>query len=1245
MVQPPPPRLLLLLGQLQTRRPWLLLAIALLTMIPAAWGAAGLKLKSDFAELLPDNKDSVIVMRRTSSRLPGASTLSLAIRVPEKNPAALEKFVDALTPRLQALGPKWVGSVDAGVKDTQAFFDQNKLLYAKLDDLKKASDEIDERYQYEVSKASGTLLDTDEAPPPLSADSIKQRLQGGESKPKAPRDDDHPRGYYENAAGTFAAILVRTPVSGSAQTAEFRRKIEAEVAAVDPKKFDPRMEVLYTGGIITSSEDYNAIVNDLAHVGGVGIAGVLFSVLLFFWRVRTVAVMAGSLLVGLLWTFGLTRLAIGYLNSSTGFLVSIIAGNGINYAIMYMARYVEARRDQHANVEDAILIAHRDSWLPTLASAATAMLAYGSLIFTDFRGFKHFGIIGSYGMIICWSTAYLFAPALLAASEKLVPSFKEGAKAPRGQALYGLVFAKASMKFPRAVTAVGALFALVSLVLAAKYFSVDPMEYDMANIRNERRGSSAAGLLSHDVDAVVGQLGQDGLAIMTDRLDQVPMLATELNKRRDQAPADAKPFERVVTIFSLLPDQQAAKIPLIEHMVDRIQWARKRNVINDADWKELEPNLPKQKLKEIGIADLPEPVARPFTEVDGTRGRIVFIAPAKGFSVWDAHYLIRWADSFRSVTLPNGEVIKGSGQAVIFADMIKTIGEDAPKAIIISALGSILVIIVAFRGKAHALGVFVPWLIGVAALVAFLEIKHIKLNFLNFVSLPITIGIGAEYAHNLMQRYRLEGDRNLYSVVVQTGGAVVLCSMTTTIGYLALLRSINRGIVGFGLSAALGEITCVVAAVLLLPSFLQWRANARAAKGEVFEGEKHEEVAATNGGQVRLAPPPVPLCRLSRRGEGERWGVGAGSQASRLSPRSPLHDRGEGPGWASVRELLHQQERHLEPGVEAVGEQLARECAQVVGQGGDGEAAGEQSARGGVLEQRGEAAVPAVQGLVGDEGDEVVVVRRQAVEEAIEDLAAVLAVVAQPGHHRARVAARREAQQLAAVASRLGADHGGPGDRLSRAQPGPGPERVLAEVVAHGRQEERDGEAVAGVVRCPVHLERDVAIVIAAEHGRARVEVGPRAALVLAQLGAQQLEPPERGRHEVRLRLRLHEGPLEAEMQAQQRAGAGPLPVGAVAARKLADLVVLDREQLTVQGERAVTEGGAEIGDLAGRAPGGAQAGLDALRRRERGGESVDGEPHGVGDRAVLPGGRLVVRELVGGEASEAGEVAAEHTT
>jgi uncharacterized protein len=850
------PSILVKLGRLQAQRPWLLVLIAVLSILPTAWSASKLKLKTDFSELLPDTKDSVIESRRVSARLPGSSTLTVVAETKDANGPALEKFVDALVPKLKDMGPEWVGAIDYGVQDTRKFFDEHKLLFAKTEDLRSAHDEIIERYDYEVAKRSGTLIEDTEPPPPITAESVKKRLAGGDKEKKEddgkPKADPYPNGYYEDQEHKFIALLVRSPVEGGKRTEEFKKKVAEVVAEVNPTSFDPSMEVRYTGGMITGAEEYNAVIRDLGEVGLGGVIGVLASVLLFFLRIRTVMTMGATLIIALAWTFGLTRYTIGYLNSSTGFLVSIIAGNGINYGIMYMARYVEARRDELANVEEAIAIAHRDSWIPTLASSATAMLAYGSLIVTDFRGFKHFGIIGSYGMLICWLTTYIFMPAILAASEKVLPSFKPraaGSKQTRQRGYYGVAFAKAALSFPRALTVVSVLLGVVSMFYSAKYFLHDPMEYDMANIRNERKDKTAAGILSQRVDRIVGRLGQDGMAIMVDRLDQVPMLETELLKRRDAAAPGLKPFDKVVTIHSLLPTEQEAKIPLIEEMRDRMQRAKKRGFLEEKDWNELEPEMPKGDIKPMGIPDLPEQVARPFTEKDGTRGRIVYIVPSEGQSVWDAKYLIRWADSFRYTKLPTGEVIKGSGRAVIFADMIQAVVEDAPKAIAVSALGSILVIIVAFRGHRHSLGVFVPWLLGITGLCAFLYLKAIKLNFLNFVALPITIGIGAEYAHNLMQRYRVEGDRRIYHVVVETGGAVVLCSMTTTIGYLALLLSINRGIVSFGLAAAAGEITCVLAAVLLLPAALAWRARLRRGRGETFEGDG-----------------PAPSTRRKRRG-------------------------------------------------------------------------------------------------------------------------------------------------------------------------------------------------------------------------------------------------------------------------------------------------------------------------------------------------------------------------------------------
>jgi predicted RND superfamily exporter protein len=98
------------------------------------------------------------------------------------------------------------------------------------------------------------------------------------------------------------------------------------------------------------------------------------------------------------------------------------------------------------------------------------------------------------------------------------------------------------------------------------------------------------------------------------------------------------------------------------------------------------------------------------------------------------------------------------------------------------------------------------------------------------VALPITIGIGADYALNVLKRREVSGKDELYRVVVETGGAVILCSMTTILGYLALLLSINGAVRSFGLASAAGELTTVLAAVLFLPAALFWKASRKRAR-------------------------------------------------------------------------------------------------------------------------------------------------------------------------------------------------------------------------------------------------------------------------------------------------------------------------------------------------------------------------------------------------------------------------------
>ncbi|HEY0463065.1 MAG TPA: MMPL family transporter [Polyangiaceae bacterium] len=816
--------------------------LVLATLLPTGFLASRLSLRTEFTELLPDGKRSVIEARRIAERLSGKSSpgagsgSTLSVVAKSENVDALKRFVDSLAPQIRKLDPKLVTSVQDGSREVQDFFRAHKHLYADLSDIQQIHDDVIDRYDYEVQKKGGMDLGLDDAentsgaaaskadvPPPLDAQALEDRFKKKieEAQKQQPGTD----GYYigKSNGQTYGVILVRSPLNSMDPVAfELRSQIQKLVSAIHPQAWDPKLTVGYSGNLLTTAEAKHEITQDLVQIGGAGVAMILAAILLFFLRFRVLACMGLTILVGCTWSFAGAYLGIGYLNLASGLMVSIITGNGINFGIIYMARYIEARRAQES-ISEAILTAHRETHIATLAAAAAAMVAYGSLAVTNFRGFKHFGAIGGMGMTLCWLATYLLLPALLAITERFRPMFGRGPSwRSKARGFYGYPFVWAAEHAPRAIALFGILSGVLTIAVSVRYFVQDPMEYNLRTVLGGKaHRQTEAGALAGRVDDVVGRAGQDGRAIVVDRVDQVQPLVTALMKRRDAVAWPERPFEKVVTVFDILPKEQAKKIQLLNIIRDRVERGHKRGFVSDTDYAKISEYIPSQ-LAPIEMADLPDAIARPFIDHDGVRGRIVYIVPTAGQSIYNARYLQRWADAFRETRLPNGEVIYGSGDPVIFADVLQSIREEAPKAILLSFLGTLAVIFLAFRGSKNGLLTLSVLAVGLSWMIAFLAFDQIKLNFLNFVALPISIGVGADYALNIMKRSELTDVQSLPKALVETGGAVVLCSLTTTLGYVALMFSMNGATESFGLTAAAGEVTTLLAAVLLLPAILFW---------------------------------------------------------------------------------------------------------------------------------------------------------------------------------------------------------------------------------------------------------------------------------------------------------------------------------------------------------------------------------------------------------------------------------------
>ena len=794
----------------QIRRPFVPLAVAAAVSLAGALLASRLQLKTRYEALLPQQAPSVQELHRIEGHVSAAQSVLILLEGPDR--ATLRAFGDALVPRLLALGPDVVSSAEDGPHELRAFLGPRAALFLDRAELEKLARDVDTRWAWEVGKRSGLALLDEPEPPPISADDVKRRahVRGGDL-------DRYPDGYYERADGRALVVVARSPIPGGdlGAVGAALKRIEGTVA--DARATAPAfgaVRVSYAGDMPTGFIEYGVVRDDLLSVGATGIALVLVVVLLYFLRLRAMVVMGLGIGAGLLWTFGLTELAIGHLNVATAFLISIVAGNGINVGILFQARYFEERRGG-ADPPGAARAAMRATWKPTLIAAVAAAASYGSLLVTQFRAFRDFGFIAGTGMLLCWVVTLLAVPPLLLLFDR------KGAAGPpalvrRFEMGYGRVFAWLVPKAPRVFVAVGLAVAAAGTLAAIRYARGDPMEYDLDRVQNDRHRTAAL----HRTWAVVTDIlgaSQAAMVVLTDTPAEARELEDRLWDRWNRAPAADKPFVAAHSLWDLVPGDQAAKIPIALHLGDRLRHARAKGFIQDADWAKLSELLPPPDLKPFGLDDLPAPVARPFSEKDGRRGTLVLV-DADPTRSNDLHYLLRYADSFRETRLASGAIVRGSGRAVVFADMLRAVVRDIPIAVSLSLALTLLVVFSTFRRGGGTGAVLLTLLVAMGGVAAFLYFGGRRLNFMNFTALPITFGIGVDYAINVAQRYHADGRRDVLAALRSTGGAVVLCSLTTMLGYLVLLGSSNLGIRSLGELAAVGEVSCLLSAVLFLPA-------------------------------------------------------------------------------------------------------------------------------------------------------------------------------------------------------------------------------------------------------------------------------------------------------------------------------------------------------------------------------------------------------------------------------------------
>jgi predicted RND superfamily exporter protein len=809
------------------RHPYRVLFTALALLVLTWTYASRLGLHTELLELLPRDSPGFRAFEHTLGRTGGRA--SLLVIAESNDPRANERFVDDLAAKVTAeveahaacvakgspegCGPDLVAYVESGEKEMRVFYQANQWLYASTPDLEEAEKTLDHQIAFRsglVSDLSGDL----ESRPALGLDDYSRRW-----KAAAKGHDDFPSGYFETQDGKMVGLRIVSRLSGLGDRGGdlLLARVKALAASLEVPAYAANMRVGFAGDIANAVEEKNSLLSDAVWATALALFLICGGIAVFFRSLWALPIIVLPALIGVGCAYSFAMLRYGYVNSTGAFLGAIIVGNGINYPIVLLARYREFRgRGSPAVIarQDAVWNAFRAE----LVGALVGSIAYGSLVVTRFRGFNQFGTIGLFGMLLVWLSMIPVVPALLVISERL-GGFADGKASGEGGRMMALL---AALSERRPWLLLGLAGALTTIsIWKVPSFLRDPWEYNFARLGSRDTKVGGAGEWSNKAERVFGgKMNIAGAMMLADTPEQVPLLKRQI-LANDAADPEGQVIAEIATADDFLPGslaEQTQKLEILSRIRERLS-PRVLDALSSDERRLVLEVRPPETLHLLRAEDLPSLLRRRFEENDGRVGTTFYVKYRNDLSLSDGHVLLRIARTTDNVALPDGSQVQTASRATIFAEMIRSMQRDGPLATLTSLGAVVLVVLVATANFRGAMAVLLALLLGVLWMLGGAALTDSKLNFVNFIVLPITFGIGCEYPFNVYDRVRiLNGDVSL--AVRRTGGAVALCSFTTVVGYSSLLFNDFQSLQSFGGLAMTGEIACLVSALLVLPSLL-----------------------------------------------------------------------------------------------------------------------------------------------------------------------------------------------------------------------------------------------------------------------------------------------------------------------------------------------------------------------------------------------------------------------------------------
>jgi hopanoid biosynthesis associated RND transporter like protein HpnN len=565
------------------------------------------------------------------------------------------------------------------------------------------------------------------------------------------------------------------------------------------------------------------------------------------------------LIVGLAYTLAFATITIGHLNILTVTFVPMLVGLAIDFGVHLITRYEEELR--HGMSEEAALTkAMVYTGQGIFTGAFTTAGAFLAMWFTRFKGIQEMGLICGGGLAVCFIPMMTLLPVLLLRGRQNVIDHVKGEPQHRAK-IENLWLARPGMVL--AITIV--LCAVAATQIGKVRFDYNVLKLQstsLASVQTEEKLIRSAGQ-SLLYGAVIADTPQQAVQLegqltnlqavasvvtMADYLIENPTnklrLIGEIKrdleplhfKSPDTAPVNIQDLS--LTLYSFdsycklalkaigtndpaLTQQFTSMHQTVEAFRVNMGSGGDREVAEHAEklgqfqralFNDLRETFDALKNQDdssgLKVEDLPGPMRAMFIGVNGKY--LVQVYPKK--DVWDRDNQKEFIDQVSKVY---PDLTGMPVQLFVYTELLK---DSYVQAAYYSLAAIVVLILFHFRSVSSVILSLLPVAIGSIWLAGVMGYFHVPLNPANIMILPLVIGIGVTNGIHILNRYAEEQTPSILSR--STGKAVFVSGLTAIAGFGSLVLAKDRGIHSLGIVMAAGVTSCMVAALMFLPTLL-----------------------------------------------------------------------------------------------------------------------------------------------------------------------------------------------------------------------------------------------------------------------------------------------------------------------------------------------------------------------------------------------------------------------------------------